>query len=105
VDIIAWNDYLWRLNLFFIWIQNKKIREINGQKVKADDVVRAREKELGRRVYSLSVVSDGCRLPSNELLMKVSGGGLSQCLNQSQLCDVCKADHLITHQTDNSPPW
>ena len=53
--ISTWNDYLWRLKLFFRWFQNKKIREINGQKVKADDVVRACEIELGRCVYSLSV--------------------------------------------------
>jgi hypothetical protein len=105
VDIITWNDYLWRLKLFFRWFQNKKIREISGQKVKADDLVRACEKELGRRVYRLSVVSDGFHLPSNEPLMIVSRGVLLQCLNPSQPCDVCKADHFITNQTDNSPPW
>jgi integrase/recombinase XerD len=28
--ITTWNDYLWRLKLFFRWLYNKKIKEING---------------------------------------------------------------------------
>lgn len=28
--ITTWNDYLWRLKLFFRWLHNKKIKEING---------------------------------------------------------------------------
>lgn len=27
--ITTWNDYLWRLKLFFRWLHNKKIKEIN----------------------------------------------------------------------------
>jgi hypothetical protein len=81
-------DYLWRLKLFFRWFQNKKIREINGQKIKPEDVVRGYEEEFARRVCSLAVVSDG-----------------SQCPNPSQLCHVSEADHLITLKTHNSQAW
>jgi integrase/recombinase XerD len=35
--IITWNDYLWRLKLFFRWLHNKKIREINQEEVKPED--------------------------------------------------------------------
>lgn len=102
--ITTWNDYLWRpLKLFFRLFHNKKIiREINGQEVKPEDVVRAYEEELGRRVCSLAVVSDGFPLPSGATVMVVSGGVLSQCPNLSQLCDVSKADHLITLLTPKS---
>ena len=88
--ITTWNDYLWRpLKLFFRLFHNKKIiREINGQEVKPEDVVRAYEEGLGRRVYSLAVVSDGFPLPSNAPVMVVSGRVLSQCPNPSQRCDV-----------------
>ena len=93
--ITTWNDYLWRIKLFFRWFQNKKVREINGQKVKADDVVRACERELGRCVYSLSVISDGYQLTFNETLMIVSGGVLSQCLNPSSCATFVKPIILL----------
>ena len=35
--ITTWNDYLWRLKLFFRWLHNKKIIEINGEEVKPED--------------------------------------------------------------------
>jgi integrase/recombinase XerD len=35
--IITWNDYLWRLKLFFGWLHNKKIKEINQEEVKPED--------------------------------------------------------------------
>jgi integrase/recombinase XerD len=35
--IITWNDYLWRLKLFFRWLHNKKIKEINQEEVKPED--------------------------------------------------------------------
>ncbi|MFL6523704.1 MAG: hypothetical protein ACJ71B_09525, partial [Nitrososphaera sp.] len=35
--ITTWNDYLWRLNLFFRWLHNKKIKQINGEEVKPED--------------------------------------------------------------------
>jgi integrase/recombinase XerD len=36
--ITTWNDYLWRLKLFFRWLHNKKIKEINGEvEVKPED--------------------------------------------------------------------
>jgi integrase/recombinase XerD len=28
--VTTWNDYLWRLKLFFRWLHNKKVKEING---------------------------------------------------------------------------
>lgn len=28
--ITTWNDYLWRLKLFFRWLHNKKVKEISG---------------------------------------------------------------------------
>jgi integrase/recombinase XerD len=28
--ITTWNDYLWRLKLFFRWLHNKKVKGING---------------------------------------------------------------------------
>jgi integrase/recombinase XerD len=31
--ITTWSDYLWRLKLFFRWLYNKKIREINRHEV------------------------------------------------------------------------
>jgi integrase/recombinase XerD len=30
--ITTWNDYLWRLKLFFRWLHNRNVREINGEK-------------------------------------------------------------------------
>lgn len=35
--ITTWNDYLWRLKLFFRWLHNRKVTEINGEKVKPED--------------------------------------------------------------------
>jgi integrase/recombinase XerD len=35
--ITTWNDYLWRLKLFFRWLHNKKIKEINREEVKPED--------------------------------------------------------------------
>jgi hypothetical protein len=36
--VTTWNDYLWRLKLFFRWLHNKKIKEINGEgEAKAED--------------------------------------------------------------------
>lgn len=38
--ITTWNDYLWRLKLFFRWLHNKKVKEINGEQgggVKPED--------------------------------------------------------------------
>jgi glycosyltransferase involved in cell wall biosynthesis len=35
--ITTWNDYLWRLKLFFRWLHNKKIREMNGQEAEPED--------------------------------------------------------------------
>jgi integrase/recombinase XerD len=37
--ITTWNDYLWRLKLFFRWLHNKKVKEIDGeeQEVKPED--------------------------------------------------------------------
>src|SRR5919108_218580 len=35
--ITTWNDYLWRLKLFFRWLHNKKIKEINGEEVEPED--------------------------------------------------------------------
>jgi hypothetical protein len=35
--IITWNDYLWRLKLFFGWLHNKKVKEINQEEVKPED--------------------------------------------------------------------
>ena len=36
--ITTWNDYLWRLKLFFRWLHNKKIKEIKGEvEVKPED--------------------------------------------------------------------
>ena len=29
--ITSWNDYLWRLKLFFRWLHNKKIKEIDEE--------------------------------------------------------------------------
>jgi len=35
--ITTWNDYLWRLKLFFRWLHNKKVKEIKGEEVKPED--------------------------------------------------------------------
>jgi integrase/recombinase XerD len=36
--ITTWNDYLWRLKLFFRWLHNKKIiEEANGEELKPED--------------------------------------------------------------------
>src|SRR5215207_2931491 len=35
--ITTWNDYLWRLKLFFRWLHNKKIIQINREEVKSED--------------------------------------------------------------------
>jgi integrase/recombinase XerD len=35
--ITTWNDYLWRLKLFFRWLHNRKVREINEEEVKPED--------------------------------------------------------------------
>jgi integrase/recombinase XerD len=35
--ITTWNDYLWRLKLFFRWLHNKKIKEITGEEVMPED--------------------------------------------------------------------
>ena len=35
--ITTWNDYHWRLKLFFRWLHNKKIKEIDGEEVKPED--------------------------------------------------------------------
>jgi site-specific recombinase XerC len=35
--ITTWNDYLWCLKLFFRWLHNRKVREIDGEEVKPED--------------------------------------------------------------------
>ena len=38
--ITTWNDYLWRLKLFFRWLHNKKLKQVDekeGEEVKPDD--------------------------------------------------------------------
>jgi integrase/recombinase XerD len=37
--ITTWNDYLWRLKLFYRWLHNKKVKEIDGSEgeVKPED--------------------------------------------------------------------
>jgi hypothetical protein len=81
VDITTWNDYLWYLKLFFGWFHDKKIREINVQEVKPEALSKPYEEVLCRPVCSLAIVSSVVPLPSNVLVIVVSGGALSQCPN------------------------
>jgi hypothetical protein len=47
--ITTWNDYLWRLKLFFRWLHNEKIKEINGESLKT--IIRLRATVISPLLY------------------------------------------------------